>query len=285
MAEQALYFPGADRLAVTPLGVIAKGQDGVVFDGCLLRFDSRGGCRAYRLENLEPMGQFTLDKSDVLCPHSNSVSLLGNILYTNLYNTYAKENDRLEGVCCAYRISRENGGFVTKLVQVIRIGFAGTSLWQSENRRDVRPYGNFAVAGGKLHAFVMQDARHTTRFFRFALPDITAGEPSRWGVPLVTLTPEDIEEQFDECYVNYMQGATCHKGLLYSVEGFHHPNDRGSPALRVFDTQQQTQVFYADLTKYGLVDEPEWIDVYRGHLYYADHTGNVYRLAFTGDTE
>ena len=280
----SLYFDGASRLVFTHLGNIAKGQDGVIYDGCLLRFDSKGNCRVYDLQTLMEISTFTLDKVDVLMPHSNSVSLQGDILYTNLYNTYAKETDRKEGVCCAYRLSREGDTFHTELVQVIRIGFADTSLWQSKNRRDVRPYGNFVVENNKLHAFVMRDQDQLTRFFRFALPDITAGASGCWGVPVVTLTPADIESGFNECYVNYMQGAMCVDGLIYSLEGFTHPNDRGRPALRIFDTENKQQVFYADLTKYGLVDEPEWIDYYEGCIYYAGHAGNVYRLSFAGDT-
>ena len=279
-----LYSDGATQLHFTQLGTIAKGQDGIIYDGCLFRFSAKGTCRVYDLQTLHELCAFTLDKAGILTPHSNSVSLRGDILYTNLYNTYAQEEDRKEGICCAYRITREGDTFCTKLLQVIRIGFADTSLWQSDNRRDVRPYGNFVVEGDKLHAFVMRDESHTTRFFRFPLPDITAGEPSPWGVPLVTLTTEDIEAQFDECYVNYMQGAICVDGLIYSVEGFNHPNDRGRPALRVFDTHRKKQVFFADLVEYGLLSEPEWIDYYDAQMYYADHAGNVYRLAFTGDT-
>ena len=271
-----LYFDGATRLRCTHLGNISKGQDGVIYDGCLFRFDSKGNCRVYDLQTLTELSAFTLDQADSLTPHSNSVSIRGNILYTNLYNTYAKEADRKEGICCAYRITRDGNIFHTELVQVIRIGFAHTPLWQSENGQDVRPYGNFVVEGDKLHAFVMRDESHSTRFFRFRLPDIT--------IPTVTLTENDIEAQFDESYVNYMQGAICHKGLIYSVEGFNHPNDRGRPALRIFDTNRKKQVFFADLVEYGLVSEPELVDVYEDQLYYADHAGNFYRLAFTGDT-
>ena len=280
----SLYFDGATRLHCVHLGNIAKGQDGVLYDGCLFRFDSNGRCRVYDLQTLTELGAFTLEKADILTPHSNSVSLRGNILYTNLYNTYAKEADRKEGICCAYRIHREGNVFRGELAQVIRIGFAKTPLWQSENGQDVRPYGNFVVEGDKLYAFVMRDESHRTRFFRFALPDITAGEMDKaWGVPVVTLTADDIESQFDECYVNYMQGAVCVDGSLYSTEGFNHPNDRGRPALRVFDTNRQKQVFFADLVEYGLINEPEWIDHSNGCLYYCDHPGNVYRLTFTGD--
>ena len=273
----SLYFDGATRLCFTHLGNIAKGQDGIIYDGCLLRFDSKGNCRVYDLQTLTELSTFTLDKADILTPHSNSVSIRGDILYTNLYNTYAKETDRKEGICCAYRITREGNTFHTELVQTIRVGFADTSLWQSENRQDVRPYGNFLVEKDTLHAFVMRDESHSTRFFRFALPPIS--EPEK------ILTPADIESQFDECYVNYMQGAICVDGLIYSTEGFNHPNDRGRPALRVFDTNKQKQVFFADLVEYGLLNEPEWIDYHKGSMYYADHAGNVYRLAFTGDTQ
>ena len=286
MPTQSSYFAGAKSLVFTPLGQISVGQDGAIFDRCLFRFDSKANCHIYDLQTIKEIGTLTLDQAALLMPHSNSVSFHGDILYTNLYNTYAKEADRREGVCCAYRISRENGRFCSKLVQVIRIGFADTDLWRSENGQDVRPYGNFVVEGDTLHAFVMRDESRTTRFFRFALPEITAGAWNEtWGVPVVTLTEADIRAQFDECYVNYMQGAVCHNDLLYSVEGFNHPNDRGRPALRVFDTRAQKQVFYADLVAYGLVNEPEWIDFYDGTMYYADHAGAFYRLEFTGDTQ
>ena len=85
----SLYFDGASRLVFTHLGTIAKGQDGVIYDDCLLRFSAKGTCRVYDLQTLKEISAFTLDKMDALTPHSNSVSFSGDILYTNLYNTYA----------------------------------------------------------------------------------------------------------------------------------------------------------------------------------------------------
>lgn len=296
MTEQNRYFDGATGLICTPLGKICKGQDGAIYNGFLFRFDSKGNCRVYDLQTLTEQGCFTLDKADLLIPHSNSV-FFGKffsdedefpLLYTNIYNNYAKQEDRLEGVCCVYRIFYNAGVFSSQLVQVIRVGFVDTPLWHSANKEDVRPYGNFVadVSANKLYIFTMRDEAHTTRFFRFALPDIFQGElHPDWNVPVMTLKQEQIEEQFDSDYVNYMQGAICHKNLIYSLEGFTHPNDRGMPKIRVFNTQNNTQVFAADFVRYGLLNEPELIDIYNNKIYYVNHNGDVYTIAFTGENK
>lgn len=278
-----LYFEGAKALRPTLLGTICKGQDGVIREGLLYRFTAKGLCRVYDLQTLILQSEFALDKSEQLMPHSNSVFWADNgILYTNIYNNYAGEPQRLEGVCCAYRISRDENGFHSQLLQVIRVDFVHTDLWQSDNGQDVRPYGNFAADGDALWAFVMRDETKTTRFFRFALPPVTAGEwDPQWGVPVVLLNAEDIQQQFDECYVNYMQGAICHKGFLYSTEGFTYPNGRDArPVLRVFDLSEEKQVFCQDLTELGLTNEPELVDVVGETLYYVNHDGQVYTLDF-----
>lgn len=296
MRENALYFAGANGLFCSLLGKISKGQDGAIYNGFLFRFDSKGNCRVYDLQTLTEQGSFTLDKADLLIPHSNSV-FFGKffsesdefpLLYTNIYNNYAKQENRLEGVCCVYRIFRDAEGFSSRLMQVVRVGFTHADLWQSANGADVRPYGNFVadVAANKLYVFTMRDQTHTTRFFRFPLPDITKGETDpKWNVPVVTLKQEQLEEQFDADYVNYMQGAACHNNLIYSLEGFTHPNDRGMPKIRVFDTQTKKQVFAADFTQYGLLNEPELIDIYHDKIYYVNHNGDVYTLTFTGENQ
>ena len=295
MADNGSYFDGAKTVAFKKLGKINTGQDGAIYGGCLFRFGANGPCWVYDVETLEEIGRFTLDKADIILPHSNAVCFGPEfyaprdefpVLYTNIYNNYASAPDRLEGVCCAYRIARENGVFSSQLVQVLRIDFtADSDLWCSETVRDVRPYGNFAVdaAAGKLHVFVMRDETHTTRFFRFALPKITEGTVNEvWGVPVVSLTKEDIEQQFDECYVNYMQGACCDNGILYSVEGFVLPNDFARPALRLFDTDKRKLVLEADLEQFGLTREPELVEVYNGKVYYSDGDGNLFQIRFEG---
>lgn len=293
MAEKNVYFNGAKTMAFLPAGKICSGQDGAIYGGCLFRFNAKGFCRVFDLKKLEEIGEFTLDKAELIVPHSNAVCFSSAffapgdefpILYTNIYNNYSSAADRLEGVCCAYRITRENGVFASRLVQVIRVGFVHDSrLWCSETIKDVRPYGNFAVdaAANKLHAFVMRDEANTTRLFRFALPEITAGVmDTTWGVPVVTLEEKDIEQQFDECYVNYMQGACCHAGIVYSVEGFDLPNDRARPAIHLFDTNAKKLVLEADLEQFGLTREPEFVEVYEGNVYYSDCTGSLFRITF-----
>jgi len=291
--KNSLYFDGAKKLTVTRIGEIRGMQDGAIYGGYLFRFSSKGLGRVYDAATFEDIAPIALDKCDILTPHSNSVSFSGEfwqegdefpILYSNLYNTYSKAENRMEGMCCAYRVTRQGTEFTTQLLQVIRVDFVHDGkYWCSENAQDVRPYGNFVVDApkGQLHAFVMRDESHTTRYFRFALPKITAGVQSNvWGVPVVALTVSDISRQFDGPYIHYMQGATCQDGILYSVEGFHYDDSRGAPGFRVVDTNRGQEVFSAELAPYGLLDEPEFIEIYQGRLYYSDTTGAVYQMEF-----
>ena len=289
--EQNLYFDGAKTICLDKVGMITFGQDGAIYNDCLFRFNGSGDCSVHSLTTLEKVAEFTLEKADILSPHSNAVSFGPYrwkeddefpIVYSNLYNNYSSRENRLEGVCCAYRIVRDGTQFSSQLLQVIRVDFVQDSqLWCSESVKDVRPYGNFAVDGEKLFAFVMRDESKTTRFFRFALPKITEGVMDDvWGVPVFQLMPEHIEQQFDECYVNYMQGAACHDGILYSVEGFDMPNDNAHPYIHIFDTKQEKLVLAVDLTTLGLSRETEFVEVYNGAVYYSDCCGNFYKLRF-----
>ena len=294
--EQNLYFPGATDLVCTPLGNICKGQDGAIYNGLLFRFGSKGTCRVYDLKTLAEVGAFTLDRVELLMPHSNSV-FFGNfycvtdefpLLYTNLYNNYANAENRLEGVCCVYRIFRREGTFSSQLVQLLQVDFAHTELWQSADRRDARPYGNFVADLQKhhLYAFTMRDSDHTTRFFRFPLPEVTEGELTEpRNVPTVRLRACDIQDQFDTDYVNYMQGAVYHKSFIYSLEGFTPPDERGTPKIRVFDTKNKCQVFEKSFLDYAMPNEPEWIAVYEDKIYYVNHNGDVYTLTFRGEKQ
>ena len=293
MAEKTVYFSGAKTIFFNPVGKICSGQDGAICGGKIFRFSAKGLCRVFDLNTFAQTAEFMLDKAELIAPHSNAVCFGSEfyeegdefpILYTNIYNNYSSAADRLEGVCCAYRIWRENGSFASRLVQMIRVDFVHDSrLWCSETVKDVRPYGNFAVdaAANKLHAFVMRDEAHMTRFFRFNLPKAREGVPDdRWGVPVFHLTAEHIEQQFDECYVNYMQGACCHNGILYSVEGFDLPNERARPAIHIFDTNAQKLVLEADLEQFGLTREPEFVEVYKDAVYYSDCAGSLFQVGF-----
>lgn len=284
--ENHLYFAQAKKLQVSRLGKISGDQGGAISNGCIFRLDGEGNCNVFDLQTLQQLDHFVVDKVQLLKPHSNAVCFGAErweetdefpVLYTNIYNNYAGEQDKKEGVCCVYRILRENGRFSSQLVQVIRIGFVDDGdIWRSENKEDMRPYGNFTVdvAAGKLHAFVMRDQIHMTRFFRFALPKLTDGVwDAELGVNVVWLKKEEIEQQFDSTYTQIMQGASCYDGFIYSVEGFDPNTPWGIPALRVYDTNACKEVFTAELAEYGLTREPEMVEIYHDQVYYSDCDG------------
>ena len=277
------------------LGVIAKGQDGAIFNGYFFRFDADGRCNVYRLaeisEHSVPICQFVLDKSALIVPHCNTVAF-GNqyyceadefpLLYCNIYNNYAKADNNYKGVTCVYRFVRNGDFFSTTLVQLIETGFTDDPLWKSANCEDVRPYGNFAIdaVNGVYYAFTMRDEEQTTRYFAFNLPDIHEGTyDNNFGVKRVVLSKEDIRGFFDCEYHRYMQGACFHNGILYSVEGFTN-SEKNPPAIRLIDvsSQRQKQIYY--FADYNMNVEPEFIDFENEACYYADHDGNVFELSF-----
>ena len=283
-----------------PIGKICTGQDGAIWGPFLFRFQSDGWCCVYEWAQLTGAGgelaeifaRFRLDKCLLLLPHSNAVffgqeyALEGDefpILYTNIYNSYAKEADRKEGTCCAYRLWREGGEFHSQLLQVIRIGFTkDMDLWCSADGRDVRPYGNFAAdrANGICYAFTMRDTERTTRYFAFRLPKLSDGEIDKnIGVPVVTLRPEDVLDWFDCPYHHYVQGACVHDGYIYSLEGFTDDAEN-PPLLRIIDPRERRETAEIPLAAHGLTVEPEMIDFSAERCIYADHSGNVYEISF-----
>ncbi len=273
------------------IGRIVYGQDGAVFGGYIFRFNHKSECTVYRAEDIStPFSHFTLDKSDVINPHSNSV-MFGKerycetdefpLLYTNIYNNHAGAENKLKGVTCVYRVEREENCFKTTLLQMLEIGFTEEDIWKSENG-DVRPYGNFVIdtENSLYYAFTMRNEEPCTRFFSFSLPSLNDGiYDKNLGIKRVTLQKEDILETFDIEYQHYLQGATLEKGIIYSLEGF--TDDKGNPpAIRLIDTKtkKQTEVhFFAD---HGTWLEPEFIDFENNVCYYCDCHGNLYNLTF-----
>ena len=278
------------------------GQDGAFCGNYMFRFDADGTgwafdarplCEASAAETviLPLLATFHTDPADAVTPHFNAVTFGSEyyepedefpLLYANLYNNYAGETDRREGVCCVYRLQKTQDSFSMTLVQVIRIGFTKDDfLWCSgDGVADVRPYGNFVVDrdSNTLYVYTMRDAAHTTRYFAFGLPLVDDGEDSQeYGVPVVTLTEEMILDCFDTEYHNYIQGGCCGGGLIWSSEGFDHDPP---PTLRVIDPIGRQQLDMADLTQLGFSREAEFIDFYGGDCYYSDAAGNVYRVEF-----
>lgn len=287
-------------MKITPTAKIVGGQDGTVWGRYLFRFGKKGDCWVYDLADISGEGiaepravaEFTLDRAEEMMPHSNAV-VFGNeyccegdefpLLYSNIYNTYSKEENKRKGICCVYRLQREDNVFTTKLMQLIEIGFVeDPRYWRSENGTDVRPYGNFVVDREKsvYYAYTMRDETHTTRYFAFDLPKLKDGTPdAEFGVNRVVLTPEDIRFQFDCEYHRYVQGGCVHEGKIYSLEGFTEDEKR-PPALRIIDPEERRQQEMFLFADYGLTVEPEMIEFADGICYYCDHSGNLYTLEF-----
>lgn len=282
-------------MKITQIGNITDGQDGAVFGGLLFRFKTNGLCYVYDLENLtieqkSPIVSiFSLDKADKIIPHSNSV-VFGNeyyndddefpLLYSNIYNNYAKSDNKLMGVCCVYRIWREENEFKSQLVGFIEIGFSNDALWSTGD--DVRPFGNFVIDNekGLYHAFTMRDKDQKTRYFSFKLPDISNGIiDEEFGVKKVVLSKEDIIDTFDTDYHHFIQGACCENGEIYSLEGFSS-DAVNPPAMRIISIKDKKQTECIYFSDFGLNIEPEFIYFENGVCYYGDNHGNLYTIEF-----
>lgn len=273
------------------------GQDGAIFGKYLFRFNHNGGGHVYDMEAIaassggsyEPFATFTLDKAELIAPHSNAV-VFGNeyfaegdefpLLYSNIYNNYAKSDEPLKGVCCVYRLWREGEEFKTTLVQLIEIGFVeNAELWKATPEKDgVRPYGNFVIDADKgvYYAFVMRNEERGMAYFAFDLPSLADGKfDEKYGVNRVVLNAEDIKKSFACPEHYYIQGACCHGGLIYSTGGF-----RNSPSLSVIDPEKGERIFCAKLPDYGMIEEAEFIDFYNGNCYYGDCRGEIYLIEF-----
>ena len=273
---------------------IKGGQDGAISGKYLFRFNHKGEGLVYDLELIEtdkaePISDISLDRPEVICPHCNSVTF-GNeyfavgdefpLLYANVYNNYAKEENKLKGVCCVYRITRDGEGFKTALVQLIEIGFVeDATLWKAKPEADgARPYGNFAVdrENNILYAFVMRNEERGTAYFAFDLPKLKEGATDeRFGVKKVVLNKDDIKKSFVCPEHHFIQGACCHGGKIYSLEGF-----RNSPALRIIDPKKGAQESVTFFSDYGITDETEFIDFYGEKCYYGDCHGPLFRIEF-----
>ena len=286
-------------MKVTQITKTGKGQDGAIFNGNLFRFDN-AKCFVYDLdkinnssgEKLEPYTEFTLNKAEIIVPHSNSVSFGTTyfdkndeypLVYTNIYNNKSKFDDNLMGVCCVYRLQKIDNAFKTTLVQIIQIGFTENSeIWKaSEDSHGVRPYGNFCVdvKSGYYYAFVMRDENLGCNCFKFNIPKISDGELDPiYKVNKVTLNVEDILDCFTYPFQNYLQGASINNGKLYSTEGF--TSEIYKPAIKVInlETKQQEQV--VDLLGLGCKIEPEFIDFDGDVCYYGDGDGNLFNVEF-----
>ena len=285
-----------DSIQYTTAFTGSVGQDGAIYGDFLFRCNADGSCKVFSMSKKGQVGAFMLDKLELLKPHCNTVCFGAEkyrpsdeypLLYCNIYNNYAKQDDRLEGVVCIYRLTLEGYEFSTALMQVIRIGFVeNLDLWKSlPAQGDIRPYGNFLpdVQYNKLHAYVLRDKEHVTRYFTFELPALSAGEYSeKYGVKVVTLEETDIQAMFDCDYTAYIQGGCCYDGKVFNIAGgtIKSPDYPHTPKLQVVDMIARKQLVCLELADFGLTIEPEMIDYEGDTMYYMDASGAVNAVEF-----
>ncbi len=270
------------RLEVQDFDTDGYVQDGCIFNDFFFKFHSDGKAVVHSMVSHEELGTFVLDKADIFQPHCNA-TCFGNtyvedsdqfpLLYANIYNSYGKESDRRLGHFGVYRIFKDQNGFSSKLIQIIKIGFTDNNgLWHSANGIDRSPYGNFVVDTDKNHlwAFVTRDQGHSTRFFCFDLPCFKAGKmDERYGVPVLELEVSDIQTLFDVPYSYYLQGACYHDGRIYSTEGLG--TDDNPSVIRVVDLEAKAEDFVADVQTDGYKKEAEFIDIWNGFFWYGTY--------------
>ena len=279
--------------------IVDNGQDGAIYGKYLFSMNTKAEVNVYDIEAFgdvatpeDKIDSFKLDKWESIRPHSNAVCFGSEyyaegdefpLMYANVYNNYANTDRPLKGVCCVYRVMREGTRFSTTLVQIIEIGFVEDAvLWKMSADADCdRPYGNFTVdrENNVFYGFTMRSVKDGTRYFAFDLPRAHDGETcEEYGVNKVVLRPEDIKYYFDTEHHYYLQGACCHKSLIYSLEGFS--SDELPPRLRVIDPESKKQLLAVDLREFALSIEPELIDFYGDVCYYSDEHGNLYIMDF-----
>jgi len=272
--------------SVKKVSTICGGQDGILYNGYLFRCKSNGTCSIYN-SRYELIQEIRLNKNNILTPHSNSVCF-GSIsysidddfplLYCNIYNNYKNENDSKPGMCCVYRIIKENKHFSCELVQVIKIDFTNDNeIWSTGE--DVRPYGNFIIDtdSNTLIVYTMRDKTDTTRFFRFEVPSLNSGEyDDSLGCNVVMLSKEEILGYFDIPYSYYIQGVCYYENNLLLLEGFEN-----SGKLKIVDLNTEKVITTYNIGDVFAVGEPEMIAQENGLFYYSDAYGNLFSFSLS----
>ena len=115
--------PNLTETQIKKIANIARMQDGAIWDKYLFRFGADGLCIVYDMDNLgtaemeaPELCRFWLDKIELIKPHSNAVVFGSSyyapedefpLLYSNIYNNYARAENQMVGVCCVYRIQNK----------------------------------------------------------------------------------------------------------------------------------------------------------------------------------
>lgn len=248
-------------------------QDGAIYDGKSFVGDANGTIYIKTAATGEAIQAMALDKNDVLTVHSNAVAIstrTGVHLYSNVYSNYKSAEDKHIGECCVYSLSEASGVWSNALAQIIKIGFlADETYWPPET--EPRPYGNFVVddENNILYAYVLYSGKKKIYWYKFNLPEVTAGaQSSVYGCPVCTLTTADILDSWQTEYLEYIQGGCVHDGLIWSTSGAD--GYWGRAKMSVIDPEKKTTIATFNFWDDDNAVEPEYVAFDGDVLYYGD---------------
>lgn len=248
-------------------------QDGAIYEGKSFTGDANGTVYIKNAATGEAIQTMTLDKKDVLTVHSNAVTIstrTGIHLYSNVYSNYKSADDKHIGECCVYSLAEASGAWSNTLAQIIKVGFLDDeTYWPPAT--EARPYGNFVVDNDNniLYVYVLYSGKKKIYWYKFALPEVTAGEQnSIYGCPVYTLTTADILDSWQTEYLEYIQGGCVHDGLIWSTSGAD--GYWGQAKMSVIDPAKKSTVATFNFWNDDNAVEPEFVDFDGGVLYYGD---------------
>ncbi len=241
------------------------GQDGAIYGDYLFRFGPKGEGVVYSIDNKAQVGTITLDKKDVINPHSNAVHF-GSEFYAAgdefplLYSTLC---DNAEDSTTVYRVVRNGNTFTTTLVQVITAEGTNDAVVDAENNM--------------YYAYLGPDVGRTG-YRKYALPKLADGTyNSTYGVKHVVLTENDVLAEVDfkeDIYI--IQGSTIYDGKMYLTSGF----TLDQVYLTVYDLETDQWFCKINLEEIGLSEESEFIAFKDDVMYLMPVYGNIYTFKF-----
>jgi hypothetical protein len=280
---------------------IGSWQEGAIFDNKLFAFNFGGRAAVFDLSTKEKIADITVDDGLLMALNPSSVCFSSQyydekdkypLIYANIAGFgnfsggWGVMPRGMEGTCFAFRILETDDGFKMQLVQAIKIGFTDdTELWGSSyGYRRGSSSANFVIDtdNNQLYVYVTCADLNVTRFFKFDLPKLDAGEQNvYYDCKEVTLNKEDIKEQFDLQPFYAMQGCDYIGGKVISAEGMGGTTYVPT-VIRVVDLKTKEVVRSFNPTVLGVLGEPSIIatDTENGDVYYATTGGELRKVEF-----
>lgn len=282
--------------------ILPSAQGMAIFDDYVYVLYHTGVCGVYDLASRDPspVGVFYLGSynagipTDNFANHANQAMFsnlhhLGNpipLLYVTTGNGGGYNKDGYYYKCAVENITVYDGrdgqiNFTAQTIQTIQYSGTGELPHRTESPCWGAPAFFVDTSGRWLYLF---SARYrTTREYadlmadnafivtRFALP------PPGF-VPVVTLGPKDILEQFTTPLdILFTQGGTLYQNMIYYT--FGHGGQGYPLGLRVFDLRNRQLTMGMDLSDSAFADEEiECCAVYKGRLLCNTNSGKIYTL-------